>query len=53
MNEKKRVEDMSRSELVREAAGYGWVAEGADTDADLRSVVSMGREGTRWHAKAA
>lgn len=53
MNEKNRVEDMSRAELVREASDYGWVADRDDTDADLRSAVSMGRDGTRWQAKAA
>lgn len=53
MNEKRRVEDLSRAELVREAAEYGWIADRDDTDGDLRTVVLRGREGGRWHAKAA
>lgn len=53
MNEKKAVEKMSRAELVREAAEYGWIADRDDTDGDLMTTVRMGREGTRWHAKAA
>jgi hypothetical protein len=54
MNEKRRVEDMSRAELIAEAATYGWVVNNReDTDGDLMSVVIAGREGARWHAKAA
>lgn len=50
---KKQVEDMSRAELVYEAAGYGWDADRDETDNDLRSIVLQGRDGSRWYARAA